>query len=532
MKKEVENSVGRFLVKIMGLVPFLLTLAAGTPPSGFGQTPAATASTRAESAFSFATVRERARQRAATEYRAEPNRLPQFLKSLGYDHYQMIRFRPETGPWAKDSGRFSLQFFHPGYLYQNPVAIHLVDQSRATDFHFSPTQFDYGRNQFPEPVPADLPFAGLRVLYPLNTAGKQDEVVAFLGASYFRVIGAGQRYGVSARGLAIDTAEPTGEEFPALTEFWVERPPKRAGRLELYALLDSPSAAGAYHFLVQPAERTVVDVEASLFLRKGVKKIGLAPLTSMFLMGASRAQVVPDFRPQVHDSDGLLLEAGNGEWLWRPLANPTKAHHLTRWAADNPKGFGLMQRERAFHEYEDLAARFDLRPSQWVTPRGDWGTGAVELVEIPTPNEWNDNIVAYWVPAKLPAVGQEFRWSGSFSASLGGPQQAGLLLAQVTRLAPAHDRKPCRFVIDFAGGKLSSASATDPLEAKLVCSAGHFQNLDVLQNEITRGWRVVFDFLAEGRPEGELRLLLHRGGQAVSETWVYNWSQSSGMGGL
>jgi glucans biosynthesis protein len=276
----------------------------------------------------------------------------------------------------------------------------------------------------------------------------------------------------------------------------------------------------------------VLEVEASLILRKAVKKIGLAPLTSMFLMGASRTQWVPDFRPQVHDSDGLLLEAGNGEWLWRPLVNPAKAHHLTRWPADNPKGFGLMQRDRAFHDYEDLAARFDLRPSLWVTPRGDWGKGAVELVEIPTPNEWNDNIAAYWVPAELPAVGPELRWSGSLSASLRGPEQAGLLLAQATLLAPAHDGKPCRFVIDFAGGKLSSASTAAPVEARLQSTGGHFQNLDVQRNEITRGWRVVFDFQAEGRPEGELRVLLHRGGQAVSETWVYNWSQSSGLGGL
>jgi glucans biosynthesis protein len=317
----------------------LLTVGACLLAAWGGEAPA-----QSEPGFSFAIVQQRARQRAATEYRPEPNRLPQFLKSLGYDGYQRIRFRPETGPWEGQSNRFTLQFFHPGYLYQNPLAIHVVEQGRLTDFQFSPAQFDYGTNQFPKPVPPDLQFAGLRVLYPLNTAGKQDEAIAFLGASYFRLIGVGERYGASARGLAIDTAESTGEEFPCFVEFWIERPPRRANRLELFALLDSPSAAGAYRFLLQPGEPTVLEVEGSLFLRKAIRKLGLAPLTSMFLMGTSRTRFIPDFRPQVHDSDGLLIKGNAGEWLWRPLANPNKEHHVARWPADGPKGFGLLQR--------------------------------------------------------------------------------------------------------------------------------------------------------------------------------------------
>jgi periplasmic glucans biosynthesis protein len=500
-----------------------LSVWAGDPPPPAGPAPTNTG-------FSFATVRERARQRAATEYRPEPNRLPEFLKKLSYDGYQRIRFRPETAPWYGESMPFTLQFFHPGFLYQDPVAIHLASQGRSSDFKFSPAQFDYGSNQFPNPVPADLGFAGLRVLYPVNKPGKQDEVVAFLGASYFRLVGARQRYGASARGLAIDTAESSGEEFPRFTEFWIHRPPEHAAQMELFALLDSPSLAGAYRFLIEPGNATLVDVEASLFLRKGVKKLGLAPLTSMFLMGASHTRAFPDFRPEVHDSDGLLIQTAEGEWLCRPLINPGKEHHVTRWSVDNPKGFGLAQRDRAFHDYEDLGARFDLRPSLWVTPRAGWGAGSVELVEIPTANEWNDNIVAYWVPKQPPVVGQEFRCAWTLSASLGDPDPAGLLVVQSTRHALAHDGKPPRFVVDFVGGDVSTNAAAERVEASIQPSSGSIRDLVLQQNEVTGGWRVVFDLAVEARPEGDLRLFLHRGGKVISEVWVYNWSQTAGLG--
>jgi periplasmic glucans biosynthesis protein len=506
----------------------LLLMAVGLwLPVRAGESGAPIATTPAESEFSFAALRERARARALAEYRPEPNRLPDFLKKLSYDDYQVIRFRPETGPWNGVSARFTLQFFHLGFLYQDPVAVHLVEGGHAHDFHFSPDQFDYGRNKFPKPAPADLQFAGLRVLYPLNSPGKQDEVAAFLGATYYRLIGVGQRYGASSRGLAIDTAEPTGEEFPHFTEFWIERPPQPSGDLQLFALLDSPRASGAYRFTLKPGEVTVAEVEASLFLRKGIKKLGLAPLTSMFLMGASRARLIPDFRPQVHDSDGLLIQTTTGEWLWRPLANPSKAFHLSRWATDNPKGFGLIQRDRTFHDYEDLVARFDVRPSLWVAPRGDWGAGVVELVEIPTVNEWNDNIVAYWIPKQPLAIGQEFHWSYSLGACLTDPDRAELLTVRSTRLAAAHEEKPPRFVIDFVGG----ASSTVPVEANLQCSVGGIRNLVVQRNEMTSGWRVVFDYLPQGQQEANLRLFLHSGERAMSETWVYNWSPSTGMEG-
>jgi periplasmic glucans biosynthesis protein len=509
----VDSRVVRYLV------PAALAFLAGRM-LGLGR---ATNSPAAPAPFSFETLRQRAAALAEAPYRAEPNRLPDFLKALDYDHYLAIRFRPESGPWVGEGLPFTLQFFHPGYLYQDAVVIHLLEGGQVRDFDFSPNRFDYGQNRFPKAVPADLHFAGLRVLYPVNAPGKQDEVATFVGASYFRLLGARQRYGISARALTIDTAEPTGEEFPRFTEFWVERPAPRTNSLQLFALLDSPRAAGAYRFVIKPGTVTVMDLEAWLFVRKEIKKLGLAPLTSMFLAGANRTRYLPDFRPEVHDSDGLLLQTSDGKWLWRPLVNPDKAHHLSEFRADNLAGFGLLQRQRDFHDYEDLQARFDLRPSLWVRPQNTWGTGTVELVEIPTPNEWNDNIVAYWVPKQKAGPGQQFHWNCSLSALLGEPDDSPLLRVENTRIAPPHDKKPVRFVVDFNGHNPRLPASPAKPEAKVQASRGEVQNLVVETNEVTGGWRAFFDLLPAGEQEADLQLFLHSGDEVLSETWLYYW---------
>jgi glucans biosynthesis protein len=477
----------------------------------------------AEPAVSFQTVRDRARTLATRDYRPDAGKLPEVLKKLGYDDYQCIRYRPEQGPWHSEQAQFTLQFFHPGYLYQDPVLIHLVEEGQVRGFEFSPAQFDYGRLRFPEPLPQGLHFPGLRVLYPVNNPRKQDEVASFIGASYFRLLGARQRYGASFRGLAIDTAEPSGEEFPRFTEFWVEKPGAQSTFIQVLALLDSPSVAGAYRFVIKPGETTTVEEEASLFVRKEIKKLGLAPLTSMFLTGENRTRFVPDFRPELHDSDGLLLQMGDGQWLWRPLVNPQKNHHVSRFAADNLTAFGLLQRDRDFRSYEDLAARYDLRPSLWVQPATNWGPGTVELVEIPTPNEFHDNIVAYWVPKQRPAPGQEFRWACTLSAFLNGPGHPALEAVLATRISPEHDKNPPRFVIDFTGNTLASLVTNAVVQAKVQTSHGEVRNLVVQANDITGGWRVFFDLGGELDVETDLRASLLKNNQTISETWVYRY---------
>jgi periplasmic glucans biosynthesis protein len=478
--------------------------------------------------FSFSTVRELARTLAAKDFHPEQNSdLPEPLKKLTYDQYQMIRFRPEHNLWKDDHVRFMAQFFQRGYLYQDPVRIHVIDGDQLSDVAFSPEQFDYNANRIPKDLSPSLQFGGFRLLYPLNSPQKMDEVAEFLGASYIRALGASQRYGSSMRGLAIDTAEPTGEEFPRFTEFWLEKPPHLAGGIRVYSLLNSPSVAGAYSFVIEPGAVTRVEVEASLFFRKSPKKIGLAPLGSLFLMGQNRARYFPDYRPQVHDADGLQIESGDGNWTWRPLVNPAKTYRTSRFPVTELKGFGLMQRDREFGDYDDLQSRFELRPSYWVEPGKGWGAGSVELVEIPTPNDYNDNIVAYWTPSERPAPGHELHLTYRLSALLAGTEQVPLLRVRSTRIRPESGDTPPRFVIDFSGTSPQPVDLSLPGAAKVQVSQGQVRNLVVQTNDASGGWQVFFDLAGAGDNRTELRLRLQSGEEPASETWVYDYQKSN-----
>ena len=478
--------------------------------------------------FSFATVRELARSLAAKDYQPEQNTdLPDALKKLTYDQYQSIRFRPEHNLWKDDHVRFMVQFFQRGYLYQDPVKIHVIDGGQVSDVAFSPQQFDYGSNRVPNNLPASLQFGGFRLLYPMNSPQKMDEVAEFLGASYFRALGGPQRYGSSLRGLAVDTAESSGEEFPRFTEFWLEKPPQLAGGIRVYSLLNSPSVAGGYSFTIQPGAGTVVEVEASLFFRKSPRKIGLAPLGSLFLMGQNRERFFPDYRPQVHDADGLLFEDRAGNWTWRPLVNPAKTFQLSRFPVSELKGFGLMQRSRNFADYDDLQSRFELRASYWVEPGAHWGSGALELVEIPTLNDYNDNIVAYWTPSEKPAPGQELHLTYRISALLTEAEHAPLLRVQSTRIRPENGDSPARFVIDFAGTSPRLDDLSAPGSAKIHVSQGQVRNLVVQTNDASGGWQVFFDLTGAGNNRTELRLRLQSGEEPVSEIWAYDYQKSN-----
>ena len=478
--------------------------------------------------FSFSTVRELARALAAKDFHPDQNTdLPEAMKKLTYDEYQSIRFRPEHSLWNGENLRFKVQFFSRGYLYQDAVKIHVIDGDRVSDVGYSPAQFDYDTNRVPKDLPPNLQVAGFRLLYPLNSMQKMDEVAEFLGASYFRVLGARQRYGASMRGLAINTADPAGEEFPRFTEFWLEKPPPLAGGIRLFALMDGPSVSGAYRFVIQPGAATLVEVETSLFFRKAPKKIGLAPLGSLFLKGQNRTRWIPDYRSQVHDSDGLLIETGDTNWMWRPLVNPAKTHRLSEFPFADVKGFGLMQRDREFDDYDDLGSRFELRPSYWVEPSGNWGPGTVELVEIPTPNDWNDNIVAYWMPRDIPAAGQELHLTYRLSALLAGPDQIPLLRVRSTRIRPETESSPPRFVIDYAGTPPHAVDLSSASSVKVQASQGQVRNLVAQTNDANGGWQIFFDLVGAGENRSQMRMRLQPGGDPVGETWVYDYQKSN-----
>jgi glucans biosynthesis protein len=358
----------------------------------------------------FQEVIQRAQALAASPYQPNDMALPDVLRELNYDTYRMVTFRRERGLWYRDDTNFQAQFFHPGYLYKQPVAINEVDNGKVHPLPFSRKYFRYPRfDPAPLAQATGLGFAGFRLLYPLHRARPVDEVISFIGTSYFRALATGQTYGMSARGLAIDTAENLTEEFPAFREFWLCKPQPGERQMQFFALLDGPSVAGAYHFAIKPGADTVVEIETRIFFRKDVQVLGIAPLTSMFWRDERQPLPPNDRRPEVHDSDGLLLETAGGAQEWHPLGAVDKVT-TQLFPETNPKLFGLLQRDRDPAHYRDREAKYARRPSVLVEPLGDWGAGAVRLMQLPATNEYNDNLVAFWQPQKSPAAGDAFEF--------------------------------------------------------------------------------------------------------------------------
>ncbi len=472
------------------------------------------------------TVQALARALAKRDHREPESRLPEYAKALSYDQYRDIRFRDDAALWRTEKRPFQAQFFHPGFLYTQPVAVNVVERGRARPVPFTTALFSYGALVKPAALEGVEGFAGLKLTTPLNQPDHFDEVVSFLGASYFRALGRGNVYGLSARGLAIDTALPTGEEFPSFRELWVETPAPGAQRVVVHALLDSPSLTGAYRFVITPGARTVMEVQATLFARREVKQLGIAPLTSMYLFGENDRGSAEDFRPEVHDSDGLFVWMGTGEQVWRPLQNP---RHLSvsSFQTQNPRAFGLLQRDQAFSSYEDLEARYDRRPSAWVEPVGSWGPGTVHLVEIPTPQEVHDNIVAAWVPETPLPEGGELKLAYRLHWGFAPPWTKGVARVSATRITAAPDAPTVRrFILDFARSPGVVEPESKAVEAVVGASRGRVLHTTVQPHPVTGGWRATFDLLADPESDEpiELRCFLRSGQQTLTETWSYAWA--------
>lgn len=478
----------------------------------------------AHGVFDFDDVVGKARSLADESFQEPGGGVPDWLLKISYDEWRDIRFRPSEALWRKRNLPFEVQFFHPGLFYDRVVRVNVVDAAGVHGVDFSPSLFDYGKNKFASRVPQDLGFAGFRLHYPINRRDYKDEVIVFLGASYFRAVGKDLVFGLSARGIAIDTGLSSGEEFPFFKEFWLVRPTATAKDMELYALLDSRRLTGAFRFVVYPGTQTIVDVEATIFLRDEVGKLGIAPLTSMFYCGENTLEHPVDYRPEVHDSDGLLIWQKTGEWIWRPLQNPKRLQENFFQAAD-VKGFGLLQRDRDFGHYEDLETRPDQRPSLWIEPRGDWGDGRVNLVQIPTHSDANDNIVAAWVAADEPKPGEplvvsyRMYWYGEDPSRSPG----GRVLS--TRQDDGTFENARRFVIDFVGKELEKVPADEILRAQVTVGTGGQQGelleQQVQKNPVTGGWRLTFQVRPAGDEPLELRAFLQKNEDVLTETWSY-----------
>lgn len=478
--------------------------------------------------FRPAMVRERAQALSAAPFVPADQTAPDSLAGLDYDQYRDIRFRPESAIWEGTETPFSLQTFHLGFGYREPVAIRVVEGGQARKLIFDPSMFSYGLLvENPPTQIEDLGFSGFRIHYPINREDYRDEFAVFQGASYFRAVARGQGYGLSARGLAIGTADAAGEEFPVFREFWIERPTPDAETIVVHALLDSPSTTGAYRFILRPGTTTEMEVEAVLYPREEIDTVGIAPLTSMFYFAPHDRVGVDDYRGAVHDSDGLLMWNGAGEWLWRPLLNPLNLQ-ISSFLDRRPHGFGLMQRERDFGLYQDLEADYHRRPSLWVEPIGDWGEGAVMLVEIPTDAETNDNIVAFWRPRMPLAAGVPAQFAYRLHWRGEPPVAAGLARVRrtLTGFSEVGKRESERvrrvFVVDYAGDDLLD---TDPatLSVDVSASAGTLMPPVLKIDPDIGGVRVALEFDPEGAEVIELRCTLVRDGSAVSETWLHRW---------
>jgi periplasmic glucans biosynthesis protein len=452
----------------------------------------------------------------------QPHRPPvirhaEVLARIGYDEHRQIKMRREMAARTAASP-VAIDLFYLANFFREPVTIHLVDGGSAREILYSSKLFTFGESaRFAASLPDDLGFAGFR----LRNARTWVEWLSFLGASYFRSPGEEGEFGLSARGLAVDTATPGGEEFPRFSAFWLEPKAGAADQLTIYALLESPRVAGAYRMVARRGRGTVMDVEAALFLRGDIGRLGWAPLTSMYWYGKHDRGQARDWRPEVHDSDGLALWTATGERLWRPLVNPPRAL-VSNFSGAAPKGFGLLQRERRFSQYEDPLTYYDKRPSLWVEPLGDWGRGSVQLVELPAGSEFNDNVVAFWVSERPATAGSTMRLAYRLHWLSDQPFPPALARIAATRTGTfgVHDRRSTKFAVDFEGPGL--ARLAGGLEFSVAAPSGKIERNHVMRVERMR-WRAIFEYApASGEPV-DLRGVLKRGAETLSETWLFRF---------
>jgi periplasmic glucans biosynthesis protein len=500
--------------------------------------PLLTASARAQSrlgaplpqtsgGFSRADVERMAQELAKKPYEA-PREAAKNWANLNYDQFRDVRVSQQAILQRGSRRRLEAHLLPVGWLFKNPVDIHIVDNGAVRQIAPSNTLFEFG--PLVEQPKADTPpieFSGFRLNGPINQPNVFDEIAVFQGASYFRAVSKGQVYGLSARGLAIDTAQPNGEEFPFFRSFWIETPVLSARQAIVHALLDSPSATGAYTFRIAGGKPTTMDVDVRLFARRGIQHMGLAPLTSMFLFSGNGRSRIDDFRPAVHDSDGLAIADARGERIWRPLANPLRLQ-VSAFSVKELAGFGLVQRRRSFSDFEDLEARYERRPSAWVEPKGSWGKGAVHLVEIPSEEEIHDNIVAFWQPGDPYRKDSDYSFGYRLLWPDDAPQPAAkaVVLKTLSGLAHGPERKndAVRFAVDFGGAALRKLRGVP--SAALSASAGNISEPIVEPNPATGGVRVNFTLTPGDADTIELRLELKgQGKQTVSEVWLWRWTK-------
>ena len=471
------------------------------------------------------------KEKAKTDFDPDDIALPDFIAKLGYDDYQHIQYRPDHARWSDPASLFRVHAFHMGWLFKQPVQLYDVENGTATRMDFTTGDFNY-YNPAIDQLAATTPLpgiAGFRLNFPLNVPNFFDELAAFQGASYFRALGRGNNYGQSARGLAINAGVAQPEEFPRFSDFYLEKPAPGVRTVVVNAALDTDSATGAYRFEITPGQPTVMNVTARLYFRKDVAELGIAPLTSMFLHGTYDSEAFDDYRPEVHDTDGLYIKRGDGEEMWRSLNNPPVLAN-SYFDDENPMAFGLLQRQRSYDAYQDPGAHYESRPSVLIEPLGQWGKGTIRLVELPSDKEYNDNIVTLWKPDQPVKAGDmsEFSYRLSWGNLLPDPNAD---LAHVVGMRVGHggnaidkpDPNVRKFVVDFAGGELANLSDDAKISAVMVANGGTILQSAVFKVDADGFWRLAMDVKMGGNKLVELNVHLAGFDQRLSETWLYQW---------
>lgn len=480
--------------------------------------------------FEFEALVDRARDMSTRPYQPPYQPMPEVVSRIDYEVHGKIRFDTAKALFGEGPAAFPVTFFHLGNFFPKAVKMHAVERGWSREILYSPDYFDMPEDSIARQLPSDSGFAGFKLHESRERSDwKTQDWIAFLGASYFRAIGELNQYGLSARGLAVDVAAPQPEEFPDFTEFYIESPENAEDPVIISAMLDGPSVVGAYRFSLHRTEAVVMEVEQHIFLRKDIYRLGIAPIVSMFWYAEYNRRFREDWRPEIHDSDGLAIWTGGGERLWRPLNNPDRVI-TSSFLDENPRGFGLLQRDRNFEHYLD-GVHYDKRPTLWCEPLSPWGEGAVQLVEIPTNDEIHDNIGAFWVP-KAPAVaGNAYSFNYRLFWVDQEPYPAeNVAVTTATRIGrggqPGRARPEgvTKFMLEFAGEALDAIGPDDEPEAVISTSRGE---ISYVFNEpvpdTKRRWRIQFDLAAEGAEPVEMRVYLRLGDRPLTETWLYQF---------
>ncbi len=481
--------------------------------------------------FSFDGLKATAQRMAGEPYAGPARPSPEIVAKINYEAWGKIKFDMDYALFANGPGRFPVSFFHLGMFFQKAVEMHVVDAGVAREIIYDQSYFEMPEASIAKRLPQGAGFAGLRIQESRDGAldWRKNDWVAFLGADYFRAIGELRQYGLSARAGALDVAVAgKPEEFPDFTKFYIDRA-EAGDSLTVYALLEGASIVGACRFVLSRGKAVVMDIDQMLFLRADIARFGLAPLTSMYWFSETKKKTGVDWRPEVHDSDGLSLWMGSGERAWRPLNNPPRII-TSSFADDNPRGFGLLQRDRNFDHYQD-GVYYDRRPSLWVEPKGAWGKGTVQLVEIPTDDEIHDNIVAMWVPEKAAVAGSNVTLSYRLHWAADEPYPTDLARCVATRLGnggqPGQPRPKGvrKFMVEFKGPPLESLPFGVKPEAVLWASRGTFSYVftEAVPDDVPGHWRAQFDLTVSGSDPVEMRLYLRAGEKTLSETWLYQY---------